>query len=543
MRDRTENVYLKAETALIDAQKQLILENYTKAFELFLVAQELDPNNAAVNYKLAEVLLKNGSPQKALAYSEKARELDPENKFFYIQNAEIAQKLGLLDNAITVYEEMLGRIPGTERYLYDLALLYQYKNRFDAALATYDRAKQFYGINEPLLLEKQKIYLKTGDLESLTAEWDELISNNPSEFRYVFRLTEILISNDRFDAAQERLLRFKERDPDAPEADLLLAKIEQKKGNYSKALDLLEGPVSSEDVTVPEKLKLLGGFLGHIDKEGVKAKLTELTLLLADKHPDTYQTQAFTGDVLYQIEEKEKAVGHYLKAIELSPGNFSVWQNTINLEFQLQHYDSVVEHSAKALEYFPNQAIFYFFNGVGNFIQKNYEKSVRALETGKVYTSDPSLLSEFYGQLGDAYNGLGEDKKSDEAYDQSLKYNPENDHVLNNYSYFLSLRNEYMDKAYSMSSRLIRMHPDNPTYLDTFGWVLYQQGKYKEAKKYLSRAAELNSEDGTILEHYGDVLYQLGEVDEAVVQWEKASQSPDASDNIQKKIKDKRIYE
>ena len=43
----------------------------------------------------------------------------------------------------------------------------------------------------------------------------------------------------------------------------------------------------------------------------------------------------------------------------------------------------------------------------------------------------------FYGQLGDAYNGIGDNDKSDASYDAALRAKKDNDHVLNNYSYYL----------------------------------------------------------------------------------------------------------
>jgi len=543
LRDRTEDVSLKAETAMIDGEKELILENYEKAFELFKVAQELDPTNAAVNFKLSEVRMRQGRPSEAIAYSEKARELDPSNKFYYIQNAEVAQSLGRIEEASEIYEKMIGRISGTEQYLFDLAVLYQYQNRFDEALDTYERAESYYGISESVLLEKQKIYLKKGDLESLIIAWEQLIERDPQEYRYFFKLVEILINNGRLEDAKERLLVFREDEPENAEADLFLANIERKSGNAVKSLELLSGPVRSSEITIGEKLKLLSSFLSQMEEPGVSDQLQRLTSTLTEVHPDSYQALAFAGDVLYQLGRKQEAVNNYLEAITLSPGNFSVWQNTINLEFQLEQYDSVIVHSERALEYFPNQAIFYFFSGVGHYVQNDYKQSVRSLEAGMKFTTDKSLLSEFYGQLGDAYNGLEEYENSFDAYEKALANNGSNDHVLNNYSYFLSLRSERMDKALIMSEQLVRMHPNNPTYLDTYGWVLYVSGEYKDAKKYLKKAADLKPEDGTILEHYGDVLFRLGEVEEAVKYWEMASRTDEASDNIQEKIRDRQIYE
>lgn len=543
LRDRTENSDLKAESALIEAEKQLILENYTKSYELFLVALELNPSSGAIHYKLAEVLVKTGETEKALQHADKAREIDPDNKYYHLLAAEIHKSTGNLQKSAEIYEDLVNKIEGTQQYLYELAQLYQFLNQYDKALEAYERAEGYYGLSEAVLYEKQKIYLKQGNLDQLISDWDALIKESPNEKRYAFKVAEILISNGRYEQAKERLLMVRNDNSFVAQVDLLLSEIERKQGNLPRSLNLLEKPLQSGEIAISRKLQLLGGFLSYLPNEEVEKELVTRTKMLAENYPEEYQAQAFAGDVLYQIGKKENAVGFYLKAIELSPGNFSVWQNVINLELQLAQYDSVVTHSETALEYFPNQAIFYFFNGLGNYVQKDYRAAVNVLETGKKYTSDPSLLGEFYGQLGDAYNGMSDHKKSDASYEAALERNPNNDHVLNNYSYFLSLRKEKLEQARSMCEKLIKLQPENPTYLDTYGWVLYVSEEYKEAKKYLKKAVELDDSDGTVLEHYGDVLFRLGEVEEAVIQWEKASRTDEASDQIEQKINDRQIYE
>ena len=93
-----------------------------------------------------------------------------------------------------------------------------------------------------------------------------------------------------------------------------------------------------------------------------------------------------------------------------------------------------------------------------------------------------------------------------------------------------------------MSQHLVRMFPNEATYLDTYAWVLYMLKDYKEAKSYLEKALQF-SDDGTITEHYGDVLFQLNEKDKAILQWKKAKEKGGTSDLIDKKITDKILYE
>jgi predicted Zn-dependent protease len=105
------------------------------------------------------------------------------------------------------------------------------------------------------------------------------------------------------------------------------------------------------------------------------------------------------------------------------------------------------------------------------------------------------------------------------------------------------LRKENLDKAEKMSSSLIKNHPENPTFLDTYAWVLYTRGKYKEAKKIMERAISTGRATATHFEHYGDILYKLGDVEDAVRQWEKARGLNANSETLNKKIANKKIYE
>jgi tetratricopeptide (TPR) repeat protein len=63
---------------------------------------------------------------------------------------------------------------------------------------------------------------------------------------------------------------------------------------------------------------------------------------------------------------------------------------------------------------------------------------------------------------------------------------------------------------------------DNPAYLDSLGWVLFKQKKYKEAKPYLEQAAkDVDGQHIEILDHLGDVHMVLGEKAEAIAAWKK----------------------
>ena len=74
------------------------------------------------------------------------------------------------------------------------------------------------------------------------------------------------------------------------------------------------------------------------------------------------------------------------------------------------------------------------------------------------------------------------------AYDRVLELDPYNLMVLNNYAYHLATHGGDLTQAERMSAITIREQPNNPVYLDTYGWILHLKGQDELAKFYLQKA-------------------------------------------------------
>ena len=145
----------------------------------------------------------------------------------------------------------------------------------------------------------------------------------------------------------------------------------------------------------------------------------------------------------------------------------------------------------------------------------NLLKSIDFIKAGVNFVVDnPPLASEMYSVLGNSYNEIEEYINSDNAYEKSLEFLPENVTVLNNYAYYLSLRGENLEKAKKMSKKTIEMFPKEANYLDTYAWILYKLNKYEEAKQYMLKAIEI-SESKTFYIHMSKILEKLGETQES----------------------------
>tara|TARA_X000001036_G_C20018145_1_gene537447 strand:- start:204 stop:491 length:288 start_codon:yes stop_codon:yes gene_type:complete len=95
-----------------------------------------------------------------------------------------------------------------------------------------------------------------------------------------------------------------------------------------------------------------------------------------------------------------------------------------------------------------------------------------------------------------------------------------------------------------MSKRSNELSKNNASFQDTYAWILYQQGKYDEAKKWLKLAYENGGKNSSVItEHLGDVYYQLGDKEKALIFWNRAKDLGKGSGFLDKKITQKMLYE
>lgn len=542
----------EAEYYFAEGEKFFILGDYAKALLYFQRVHELNPANATVNFKIAEIYFKSSKPEdhlRAAVSAERAIALDKSNKYFYLLASNIYAQLNQFDKAANTLEILLREVKGTEDYLYELAALYRVSNRPEDALKTYTRAEQALGITETAAFQKIQLLLELKRPEEAEREASRFLEHFPEEERNVLAVAEIFSRQGQTDKAIRYAERFLSKHPEAGSTRMLLAGFYRDSGQEAKARDLVARLMGDATVEVGSKLLMLGTYHAFLNQQKQSGKndvalesfVRDMAQQLRAAHSGHADVHLLAGDVLMTLRQPQEASEEYRKAIRLGAASYEAWQNLLYLELQTNQLDSLLAHSEEALELFPNQGNVYYFNGYANFIKKRYREATYALEQAKRLSgSNKALAQDINALLGDAYNATREYAKSDQAYQEVLAANPENDFVLNNYSYYLALRQEKLDLAEKMAAQLIKRHPTNNTYLDTYAWVLYMAGKYKEARKTMEIVMRSNETNATYHEHYGDILFKLGEEDKAVEQWRKAK-SMGGDENLDRKIANRKI--
>ncbi|WAC10974.1 tetratricopeptide repeat protein [Dyadobacter pollutisoli] len=536
---------LGEESLAAEGMKFMMKDEPERAIPVFEKLVQLNAQEGASHFMLASALIKMERYDDAIASSKKAYDLNKENIFYAQQLAELYAKRRKYSEAAQIYESLLAKSPENIQYGIELAAVYVFNDQFDKAIDTYNILEKSLGVTEEITHQKQQLYLRQNNLDKALNEGKKLIAAEPGEVSYRVELAEMLIANDRIVEAVVPLEEALKINPDEAQAHVLLADIYRRNGDVQKCNQELRLVFANPNLDADPKIRVLTGYLTMLKTEAEFSEAISLAKQLSETHPNESRTNVIYADLLMRLDKKAEARDMYSKAARIDGSVFQVWGAILQLDGDLNQVDSMLVHSEKALEVFPNQGMFWYSNGTAHLMKKNYKEAISSLEESlKLISDKPDLVPYINAQLGDAYNGLGEHQKSDAAYELALKGNPDNDHVLNNYSYFLSLRKEKLDLALKMSEKLVLQHQNNPTYLDTYAWVLYIRKDYKKAKEFLEKAMmDSSGVSGTIVEHYGDVLFKLGERDNAVAQWKKAKRMGETTELLDKKIATGALHE
>ncbi|MBA3647681.1 MAG: tetratricopeptide repeat protein [Chitinophagales bacterium] len=537
---------LASQEKFIEAMKMKMLGENQQALNLFKECIKIDPNNAAAFYNAAKIFYDQKQYGDALAFAAQAGKLNPQNEWYLDLYSTLLGGTGNYKEAIRIYDQMLQLDPDNSMAWYNKAFFLDQNNQTEESIKIFNQIEEKFGVNEDVINEKVKLWLKLNKADKAAAELQKLINNNPDDLRNYSRLVDFYLANKMDDKAYQVLQEMIKIDPDDPRSNLVLATYYSRKGEDEKSFESLKKAFASPDLDIDVKIPALLSYIPYLQKDGKKKQeALELGKELVNAHLNDAKAHAIYGDILNQLDQFGDAITEYKKSVAIDNSKFAVWQQIMYLNDRINNYDSLLVISNRAIELFPDQILAFYFNGYANMQLKKYNETITAIGKAiQIGSDDKKQIAGFYSVIGDAYYYLKNNQASDSSYDLALVFDPENAYVLNNYSYFLSVRDEKLTIAKSMAEKANMLVPDSPAYEDTYGWVLYKTGDFQEAKTWLDKALKNGGDqDGTILEHYGNVLYKLGETNGAVQYWLKAKDKHVDSDTIDKKIAEQKLFE
>ncbi|HVV54964.1 MAG TPA: tetratricopeptide repeat protein, partial [Mucilaginibacter sp.] len=476
---------------------------------------------------------------------ERAVTVKPDNEWYWVALADCYEKSNDLPKLEYVFNELTRIDPDKPDYYFDQANVYFLEKKYDDALAVYDKIEAITGITDELVAKREVIYLKQGKLDKAAKDIQNLIAVNPGQARYYLLLGELYNSNGMTDKALAVLQDAEKIAPDNGQVHLALSDTYRDKKDYESSYDELSKAFALPDMDIEQEIKIVLGYLPKFPDPNAKASALELSRMLTVAHADDSRAFALYGDMLLQNEKYADAKASYKKSIELNGQVYEVREQLVRLDLGSNEIDEALKDGEDALQLFPNQAWLNYLVGVAWQQKKDYKKAIQYIFNATMLESqDKDLLSQSFSSLGDCYHSVGDDKKSDDAYENALTYNPDNPYTLNNYAYYLSIRGVALDKAAEMSRHSNELMPNMASFEDTYAWILFKQKKYQDAKEWIEKALSNDKTPSAVqTEHYGDILFFLGDTDDAVKNWQKAKQYGDNSPALDKKINEKKYTE
>lgn len=535
----------RAEEWMAEAMRHFLKEDYDEAILVWEQLYAEMPQEASISYYLAKSYLAQNKPVNALKYAQKANELSPYSLDYGLLYGDLLLQDRKAKEAIACFLKLIQYDSNQPDVNLRLAQAYLWNNQGDEALRALKSAEPWIGDFPEIIRTKQYIYLKNEQWEDAIREGVGMIANNPEEPLFAWEQMEYWWHLSTWKGAKPALEQLSRDFPMDGQVALLNANVRVHEKNFGEALGFLERCLSDSDLHIElfsqvclETFELMKG---QADWDKAYAFLQRAVKAF----PKEPRFMAMQGDLWMSVSKFSEGQKAYLHAARNGGGKFEVWTRIIQIDFEMNVLDSVIVHAQEALEAYPNQGFLWFQMGFAQYLQGKSKEAIVSFESAIPYAQEKDAwYIQLYALMGDAYHSVGKYQDSDASFEKVLAKNPAEEHVLNNYSYYLSLRKEKLEKASKMAKQLTDKFPSNGTYLDTYAWVLYQQKEYSKALQMVEQALKDEKQNSsTVWEHYGDILYQLKRIEEAVKAWEKAKSLEGASPNLFKKIQMKQIIE
>jgi tetratricopeptide (TPR) repeat protein len=500
------------EYALIEAARQKMIGNIDESAALYSRVISYKPDCSVAYFELGNIYIALLKTEEAEIYYSKAYNIDKQNYWYMYAFAGTLKINKKYKEAIAVLKNFQSNSDNNNSILFSLAECYAEIGKHKKAVSILNEMERQNGVSEKLLLLKVDIYKKEREFEKGKRELLKLIDIIPEAAPYQILMAEYL---EDFEMKEEAI-RYYEAAYHIDSTNLFaitnLADYYAAQQDNPLGFYYLNRALTLNQIDVEHKINAILYYINS-DRELTvnKDKVFKLINTLKSYYPNNYDVNTVLYDYYNKTGNPEKAYEIILEIIKEKKDNYVLWQQALFNASVLSKADDMIIIGNEALKYFPNKREIYLFIGLGYYQNEDFQKAYSTLVDNVVYIKNHTFLKQFYYFIAEAAYKIGLKEKSFEFFEKLIKEDPDNFLAINNYSYYLSLDKINLERAKELSYKTILMEPDNPVYLDTYGWILYQMGQYEEAHVYIEKAIDLGANDPDVVFHYAEVLFNLKE--------------------------------
>lgn len=499
-----------------DFQEALVAGQYYKdALEVLNKLVQDWPETAVYRLQRSHVHLQMGNEKDALADLQELRNLGMENLDVVVGEATILAGMGKANQALDLCRSGLEKMPehGPRLYLTMSVILDQEGRQselpdlLDEAVIQYPDSPQLHDIRMRSLLTIGK------EKEALQAALDA--------DRHFIALLAAPVSDDQSQDYSDAPIPPTEAPPSFV---VELADMYTQQGQPGKAIEILDPMFNAGELLREPSLWLARLHMGTGDVQ----RGMEVVEIILERWPTTGQAWFIRGRGLEDKGKIDEALVDYAKGIKYAPDDAQVmlgylrgmllgWEKDFQVksknEDQLEKIDLLRTQALATVDLIPDaDAEGQLILGYAFRSSEEMALAVVAFEKAALF---PELTIPASLQMSVCYDEMDDVENARAVLENLREQFPQDAEVANSLGYFLAEKGLDLEHAHDLITEALAHSPGSGAYLDSMGWVLYQQGKNDDAFDYMIQAVNVLPDDPVILEHLGLVLIEMGQNEEA----------------------------
>lgn len=529
-----------------EALLQRLKHHHAAAYDLLNRCLEIDSTASEAYYFRGQYYAEMRQVDRALADYKKAVSLCPDNMTMLEELAHCYMVNRQYADAIPIVEHMYDVDKSRQELLQTLYRLYLEEENYDDAIGVLDRLEVIDGKSESTSIAKSGLYIQMGENEQALQEVKTLSEAHPSDMNYKTLYANTLMMNNREDEAFALLKDILREEPDNVKAQMSLRNYYVSQEDSISADSIARSLLLNAKTPQEYKISQLRQLIGESESSGGDStrilQLLDEMVAMPEVDPDIAEFRAAYMEL--KKMPRDTVTRAFEQVLALAPDRASSRLRLVQYAWEASDHQRIVDLCGAARQYNPDEMAFYYYQGIAYYQLKDIDHALEAFKNGISVINEDSpteIVSDFYSVMGDLLFQKNQEKEAFAAYDSCLQWKADNIGCLNNYAYYLSLKGIRLKEAEEMSYKTVKAEPENATYLDTYAWILFMEGRYAEAKVYIEQALQSNPDvDGVVKEHAGDIFAMNGDMDRALQLWNEALQEEPGKKLLLKKIKKKK---
>jgi predicted Zn-dependent protease len=507
-----------------EAVKQKLLGNSGESLKLLEQCIVINPGSDAAYYQIAQILLTSGDIQNGKKFALRAQKADEKNIWYMSLLASIYYQEKNLDSAVIYYEKLVKIYPERDEFRLTLGNIYSEKGENKKAEEAYSYLESKYGVNESIAMSQVKNLVNSGDFKGAEEKIKKLIAETPDEVLYNGILAEIYRSQGETEKALDVYNKLVDLDPNDPQTQMSVGDFLLETHSYNELFTVMNTIVLNDQIPKEQKMSLIAKCFENDTL--VKTRGNDLELVIR------VMEATYKGDMIVNLLRPE----YYLKAgkndmsvkrleelIIENPENYYAWEKLLLLYSETREYDKLFVRGEECATRFNRSYLAKILYASAATELGKYDIALEELRKAKILAGDEKqLLVQAITMEADIYYRKKEYSKSFSTFKEALKLDPSDLTVLNNYAYFLAEQGQNLAEAENMIRVVIDKEGDNKTFLDTYAWVLYKRGKFKDAARIMEEIMKGGEDDSDWFEHYGYIMKAMKKCDIAIEYWKRA---------------------